>query len=280
MVDRQKVMRFRLFSLASGSTGNSVFVECGSTRLLIDAGLSYKTLCILLDRLGVGPQDLTALLLTHEHSDHTQGLPVILKKTGLPVYTTEGTFEGLSAQKLFSRLPKENFRLFKAGDSFRIGDVDVRSLPISHDSLEPVAFRGDAAGVHFAVVTDLGCCSEELTASLRGLNALFLEANHNRQMLETGPYPYPLKLRIDGTGGHLSNEAAAELLLKICHPGLHQVILGHLSQTNNYPLLALETVRGILSTGPEAARQVRLSAAPPQGLSECIEFNTERLSEV
>ena len=129
-------------------------------------------------------------------------------------------------------------------------------------------------------MTDLGEYTDELTASLQGLNALFLEANHNRQMLETGPYPYPLKLRIDGSGGHLSNEAAAGLLLKICHTGLHQVILGHLSQTNNYPLLALETVRGILNGGPESARQIRLSAAPAQGLSECIEFNTESLSEV
>ena len=270
-------MNFRMASLASGSEGNAVFVRCGRTALLIDAGLSYKALCDQLRQLGEDPKNLTALLLTHEHSDHILGLPVILKRTGLPVYTTRGTFEGLSRQKLFERIPKENFHLFSAGQKLRIGDVEITSLPVSHDSLEPVAYRGDTEGIHFAVVTDLGCLTDELTASLKGLNALLLEANHNRQMLETGPYPYPLKMRIDGAGGHLSNEAAAKLLLKICNPGLRQVILGHLSRTNNYPLLALETVRGILSEGPEDARQIKLSAAPPQGLSELIEFSAENV---
>ena len=262
-------MSFRMVSLASGSEGNAVLAEYGSTRILIDAGLRYKSLCEYLSQLNVDPASISALLLTHEHSDHTLGLPVILKRLNLPVYTTYGTFEGLSSQAVFSRIPKAGFHLFHAGESFRIGELTLTGLPVQHDCLEPVAYRGDADGVHFAVITDLGCFDDSLIRSLQGLDALLLEANHNRQMLETGPYPYPLKLRIDGEKGHLSNEAAAGLLMKIRHPGLRQVLLGHLSRTNNYPLLALETVRGALGLSG-SDNSIHISACPPKGPSDVI----------
>ena len=262
-------MNFRLCSLASGSEGNVSFAEYGGTRILIDAGLSYRAICRSLEELGAEAESIDALLLTHEHRDHIQGLPLLIRKLGLPVYTTAGTFEGLAEQKLFERIPKAGFHLIRRGESFPIKDLTVTALAITHDAREPAAYRLDGEDAHLAVVTDLGCVSEELIEGLKGLDALILEANHNRRMLETGPYPYPLKLRIDGDAGHLSNEAAAGLLQQICHPGLKAVLLGHLSRTNNYPLLALETVRGIMSR-TAGAENLKLYAAPPKGLSEIL----------
>ena len=262
-------MSFRFCTLASGSEGNVGFMELGSVRLLVDAGLSYKALSALLKELEVEEDSIDALLLTHEHRDHTLGLPVLLKKLDIPVYLTRGTFEGLAAQKLFERVPKARFQLIPSGGSFSVAGVKVTAIPISHDANEPVAYRVDGEEAHLAVVTDLGCFDERLIGQLQGLNALVLEANHNRQMLETGPYPYPLKLRIESDKGHLSNETAASLLDQILHPGLEAVILGHLSRVNNYPLLALKTVQAAIRQTGSAGR-IRIAAAPPKGLSELV----------
>ncbi|MBO4872517.1 MAG: MBL fold metallo-hydrolase [Lachnospiraceae bacterium] len=262
-------MSFRMCTLASGSEGNACYAECDGVRLLIDAGISYRQLCQFLHELGTDPAALQAVLLTHEHFDHIGGLSVLMRKHNLPIFATAGTFEGLSELKLFENLPKSGFHLIRSGESFEIGPLQITSVPISHDAKEPVAYRLDAPDWHFAVVTDLGVYTDQLIRQMQGLNALLLEANHNPAMLETGPYPYPLKIRIQGERGHLSNEAAAGFLKAVCHPGLKAVLLGHLSRTNNYPLLALETVRRILkeentSVIPE------LYIAPPRGLSEIL----------
>ena len=271
-------MNFRLCTFASGSEGNVSFLEYGETRLLIDAGASYRSVCGCLEALQLGPEDISALLLTHEHRDHTVGLPMLLKKLEVPVYTTAGTFEGLSSQKLFERLPKARFRLIRPGETFAVGELAVTALPVPHDAKEPVAYRMDGPLAHAAVVTDLGCFDEALIDRLQGLNALVLEANHNPRMLETGPYPYPLKLRIDSDRGHLSNESAAALLQAICHPALETVLLGHLSRTNNYPFIALETVRSAMKDFA-GAEHLRILAAPPKGLSEIVTLQTMRQEE-
>ena len=266
-------MSFRMATLASGSEGNAVFAEYGSTRILIDAGISFRQICEQLRLLGVEPESLSALLLTHEHSDHIQGLAAVMRRLRLPVYTSPGTFEALSALKVFERMPKECFHLIRPGEAFPVGELTVTGLRILHDCREPLAFRADADGVHFAVVTDLGSYDDSLADALQGLNVLLLEANHNRQMLETGPYPYPLKIRIDGEKGHLSNEASAQLLSKLVHPGLETVLLGHISRTNNYPLLALETVRSAMNGSGFAPGRPRILTAPPHGLSDIITIN-------
>ena len=271
MGDQKESMSFRLCTLASGSEGNVSFAEYRNTRVLIDAGLSYRALCGFLSEIGVAPESIDAVLLTHEHRDHTVGLPMLLKKLSLPVYTTPGTFEGLSEQKLFERIPKAAFHLIADRASLVIGDLTIRTIPIQHDARDPVAFRLDGETVHFAVMTDLGNFNEDQTESLKGLDALILEANHNRNMLETGPYPYPLKLRIDSDRGHLSNEAAASLLRKIWHPGLKAVLLSHLSRTNNYPLLAQETVRQMMEETDQVG-SMKIYVAPPRGLSDIITF--------
>lgn len=263
-------MKLRLCTLASGSEANCSFVEIGGKKLLVDAGLSFKGLVKALEDRQIGPSELDALLLTHEHTDHVKGLPLLLKKLELPVYCTRGTFEGLFKQALFERIPKEPFRMIRGGESFTMGDVSVTPLPLSHDGAEPVAYRLDSREAHCALVTDLGCPGD-LAAALQGLDVLLLEANHDRRMLESGPYPYSLKLRIDGDKGHLSNLDAARLLADLTHPGLQAVLLGHMSRTNNYPPLALETVKAFLDSQAVAAVP-RLMAAPAREPSEMIAF--------
>lgn len=263
-------MKARLCTLASGSEGNSVYLSLGSKHFLVDAGLSFRQLEEALARLGLAPEQLDALFLTHEHIDHVKGLPALLKRKSLPVYATYGSFDGLAEQGFFPRLPKECFHLFRKEDTIQVGDVRISTIPISHDAREAVAFRFDTEAHHLAVVTDLGC-DEGIPEAFQALDALVLEANHDRRMLEAGPYPYPLKLRIDGDKGHLSNEAAGRLLLKLMHSELKAVLLGHLSRTNNYPLLARETVGQILQEswrGP----MPHLKVAPARGLSEVIEI--------
>ncbi len=263
-------MSIRIRTLASGSEANVLLAEFDGFRVMIDAGLPGRTILDMLEADGIPAESIGALLLTHEHIDHCKGLPPLLKKTDIPVWTTRGTFEGLARHTFFARLPKERFHLFKAGDSFTLGDIRVTSIPISHDTREPVAYRLDAGDFSFAGVTDLGCFDEALTEALQGVNALLLEANHNRRMLEAGPYPYPLKKRIDGPAGHLSNEDAGRLL-QLIRPQPSQVLLGHLSRINNLPALALDTVESALKEVP-GGEKVRLSAAPPLGFSEPLIF--------
>ncbi|MBP3729418.1 MAG: MBL fold metallo-hydrolase [Lachnospiraceae bacterium] len=268
-------MKIRICTLASGSEGNALIAEFDDFRLLIDCGISKKALWDSLGALAVDPASLKGLLLTHEHIDHCRGLLPVLKHTDCPVFASRGSFEGLARHGFFERLPKDRFILFKGGDTFPLGPLKVRTIPLSHDSLEPVAFRLDTEEFSFASVTDLGCYDEALIQELRGLQALVLEANHNRRMLEAGPYPYSLKQRIDGTKGHLSNEDCGQLLKALYHPGLEQVLLAHLSKTNNYPPLALETVSEALRGIPEANGRLRLSIAPYQGCSEIICQSTQ-----
>lgn len=263
-------MKVRIRTLASGSNGNALLAEFGETRLLLDAGIPGSALKELLEEEKIAPADLDAILLTHEHIDHCRGLAQIMRMSNMPVYASRGSFEGLEKHSFFKRLPKERFQLFRAGDSFSLGPLRIQSLPISHDTLEPVAYRLETGGYAFASVTDLGCAGPELAGALQGLNSLLLEANHDRRILEAGPYPYRLKLRIDSDQGHLSNEAAGRLLQQLYHPGLEQVMLGHLSQTNNYPPLALDTVAAALKElGPETDR-VQLHLAPVSGFSESL----------
>ena len=264
-------MSIRIRTLASGSEANVLLAEFDDFRLLIDAGLPGRTVLQMLADEGIDPGSVQGLLLTHEHIDHCKGLPQLLKSTAFPVFATRGTFEGLSRHAFFARLPKERFHLFRAGESFDLGDVRVRSLPVSHDTREPVAYRLEAGEFSFASVTDLGCFDKALAEGLQGVNAMLLEANHNRRMLEAGPYPYPLKKRIDGPEGHLSNEDAGRLLAQLAHLGLTQVLLGHMSKINNVPGLAISAAEEALN-GVPGAEGIRLAAAPPLGFSEPLAF--------
>lgn len=266
-------MSLRLASLASGSSGNAVYLEGEGTRILVDCGISYKSLCLELEKLGTVPSELDAVLITHEHHDHVSGLRVLMKKCpDLPVYASRGSFEGLSRMSLFPSLPKGSFRLFRAGDALRIGSFSLESIPVSHDAEEPVCFTGNCGERGFALVTDLGLWDDALAERMRRAELLYLEFNHERTMLETGIYPYPLKLRIAGAKGHLSNEAAGQLLAAMYHPGLKAVLLAHLSQENNMPLLAKQAARlALMTAGLDSDNKLIIDTAPPRGLSRILE---------
>lgn len=269
----------RFCSIASGSSGNAGLIEADGlssgtapVRLLIDAGISAKRILDFLKEQDLAPETLSGILLTHEHADHCAGLCQLLRKYPLPVYTSAGTFEALLQSPLGPRLPKGCFHLIQAGESLDLGGLFLEALPIPHDAAQPLSFLlEDADGTRFAWITDLGEVEDSLPGILEGLNGLALEANHDRRMLELGPYPYPLKVRIASAYGHLSNDAAGQLLARIMHTGLQSVLLVHLSQENNYPPLARLTVENALTRlGLEENDLPRILTAPARSASEWL----------
>ena len=263
----------KLVSLASGSSGNAFLVDSGDGLLLLDVGITYKTLRTELAELGRSPEEIRAVLLTHEHADHISGLPVWMKHhPDVPVFASYGTFEGLSRQPVFLRLRKEAFELIRPHERVSAAGLELLPVPTSHDTPGSLAWRGGREDSSFAVITDLGCWTEDLARDMEGLSVICLEANHDMHMLETGPYPYPLKLRIESSSGHLSNDDAAALLIRLWHGGLKEVILAHLSRENNYPDLAVQTVISELKIRGIDPASVPITAAPRTGLSHIVSF--------
>ncbi len=232
----------KLCSLSSGSKGNSILVYTDKTKILVDCGISGKALDAGLKEINISPESLDAIVITHEHSDHTKGIGIVARKYSLPVFASEGT--GREILPLLKKVDSINF--FKSGDSFQIGDIAVSSFKIPHDAAEPVGYRFDGDD-SVAVATDIGVLEEQLFVSLKGCKTVLLEANHDINLLEMGSYPIQLKQRIRSKYGHLSNEDAGFAAAWLARFGTKQILLGHLSEENNYPLLALETVKNVLT---------------------------------
>lgn len=234
----------RLTSIASGSSGNCVYVGSDTTHLLVDAGISCKRIEAGVNELDLSMKDIDGILITHEHSDHISGLGVISRKYGIPMYATPGTKkEILNPKNKMGEIDPELICEIYPEDKLTIKDITINPLRVSHDAAEPVAYRFKSGGTRIGVVTDLGTFDDYVVESLKGMNALFMEANHDVKMLEVGPYPYYLKRRILGDRGHLSNVSCGNLLSKIMNDNLQAVFLGHLSKENNLPELAYESVR-------------------------------------
>lgn len=228
--------------LYSGSSGNALFVQYGRTRLLIDAGKSGKMLTEALDMIGVSPDTLDAMLITHEHSDHIQGAGVMSRRYHIPIYANENTWQAMEAK--LGKLPAGCRRTFDTGCDFYLGDVGVVPFAIPHDAAEPVGYRLWGGGVSIATATDLGFFPQRILDQVAGSSLVLLESNHDPDMLRMNEhYSAQLKQRILGNRGHLSNEACADALLKLVNTGVRHVILGHLSAENNHPTLALNTSR-------------------------------------
>jgi phosphoribosyl 1,2-cyclic phosphodiesterase len=277
--------------LGSGSSGNSALVCHEETRILVDAGLSARQLCERLGSLGVDPDSLSAIVLTHEHGDHTRGLGVFCKKRKLAVYATMRTAavvrEGLAAPVAWKQ--------FEAGDSFRIAGVEVHSFPIPHDAVDPVGYLFDCGSSRLGVVSDLGHVTRLVQERLRGVDTLFAEANYDEALLANDTKrPWATKQRISNRHGHLSNAQAAELVSAIAGERLHRVVLGHLSSDCNQPDIAHSTVaKALKDAGREdvlvecAGRHealplrpvARPAAAPSRPLYEEIPAETPRVCE-
>ena len=232
----------RFTSIASGSSGNSIYFGNEHTHILIDAGISNKRIEKGMADLGLKVSDLSAILITHEHVDHISGLKALSKKYKIPIYASKGTIEFIR-QKGIIYEADGLIHTIDTKEDFSISDISVKAFPISHDAIEPVAYRLSSEGHSVAVATDMGTYDDRIIEELRGLDAIILEANHDIRMLEVGPYPYHLKRRILGDKGHLCNEHAGRLLSSILHDGIKHIFLGHLSKENNYASLAYETVK-------------------------------------
>jgi len=227
-------MALRFASLGSGSSGNGTLVERGHTRILMDCGFTIADTTERLARLGLAPRDLTALVVTHEHTDHLGGVPRFAKRHAIPVHLTRGT-----ALSLPLDFPASLVRFIDPHSAFEVQDLLVEPFPVPHDAREPVQYVFSDGAARLGVVTDLGCTTAHVEEKLTGVDALVLECNHDLEMLEKGSYPRPLKARISGRLGHLHNGAAGELLSRLDRSRLKHLVAAHLSQQNNTPELAV-----------------------------------------
>jgi len=239
----------RFMSIASGSSGNCIYVGDDHTHILIDAGISKKRIEEGLNGIGLTVDDLNAVFITHEHIDHIGGLGVLSRKCRASIYATKGTIDGIFRTSSLGKIDREQFIEIAENNCLQVGDITVDPMKISHDAAQPVAYRFFKGNKKIAVATDLGMITEENEEKLKGMNAILLEANHDVNMLQVGPYPYYLKQRILGSKGHLSNENAGRLLSHVVHDGLKHIFLGHLSKENNMPALAYEAVRLEITMG-------------------------------
>ncbi len=237
-------MRFCV--LGSGSKGNAIFIESSNTRVLIDCGFSAREVSSRLTSVGVHASSIAAVVITHEHTDHIKGLSVFARKIRPAVYVTKKT---LYAAGLTRVIPPSRLCYFQVEKNFTIGRLHFEPFRIEHDAEEPVGFRVSDGVVTLGVVTDLGCVTDVVVDHTRNLDALILESNHDLTLLEQSSYPWPVKERIRGELGHLSNESAAALLTELACEKLKIVVGAHISENSNRPELVSESIRRGWSCG-------------------------------
>ena len=262
-------------TLASGSLGNAAVVSCGDTHILLDAGISAKRISAGLAELGIGPRQLSAILLTHEHSDHVSGLRVLTKKAGAPIYATRPTLWEWYKRNRCDEV-RELFCPHEAGTGVQIGALWVESFPTPHDAAGSVGWSIAGEGCRMVLCTDLGHITEPVRRAAAGCDLLVCETNHDVDWVKSGPYPYYLKQRILGNRGHLSNEAGAELAAFAVESGTRAVILAHLSQTNNTPVRAYEAVSlRLLAMDCDPERDISLTVAPADRLGTVFSLGSQ-----
>lgn len=246
----------KIASLGSGSAGNSTLVSSGKTLLLLDCGFTLKEMVARCSALGVSPSRVDGILVTHEHGDHVRGLGPLVRKFSLPVWTTHGTHRALRDSK-FSPV-----NLINAHEPFQIGDIRIEPFPTPHDAAESCQYVFQTANARFACVTDLGVSTSHIEAKIAGCDALLVESNYDDKMLRHGPYPAVLQSRIRSGFGHLGNEQAGELLRQVDSDRLETILLGHLSEKNNTPDAALDTVAKYIERSERLTVLEQHSASP------------------
>ena len=262
----------RFCSIASGSSGNCIYAGTGETHVLVDAGISGKRIESGLNALDLTGRDLDAILVTHEHSDHIQGLGVLARRYHVPLYMTGGTSDALQRNGALGNIPEGLICEICEDVPFEIGDLTVLPFSIPHDAAQPVGYRIGNGSRAVGIATDLGKYTEYIIDHLQDLDAVLLESNHDVNMLQVGRYPYLLKQRILGDRGHLSNDDAGRLLCALLHDNIQAVLLGHLSKENNYEKLAYETVCQEVTMGdnPYKASDFNITVASRERMSEVI----------
>jgi phosphoribosyl 1,2-cyclic phosphodiesterase len=230
-------MSVRVCVLGSGSKGNCTLVATESARLLIDVGFSCRETYARLAEINESPDGLSAVVISHEHTDHINGLRVLATNGKLPVYISRPTCEAVCRDEETRKKPP-GFEFFAPSEKFVIGDIEVTPFPIPHDAVDPVAFTLDAQGIRISVVTDLGYIPEIVKQRVKGSHVLIFESNHDLEMLKVGPYPWHVKQRVMSRQGHLSNNATADFLTEEFDGAAQVLVLAHLSETNNHPEIA------------------------------------------
>ena len=232
----------KICSLASGSSGNCIYISSKDTHILIDAGLSGKKVKEGLSALDVPIEEIQAILITHEHSDHIKGLGVLSRKYHIPIHTKSNTFEAIMNKSSLGVINPSLFTPVIEDEPFFIGDIQVTAFKSFHDAVDPIGYTFISEGKKISVATDLGTYNDYIKTHLANSNLLFIEANHDIRMLEVGSYPFFLKQRILSDLGHLSNERSAQLICELYHQGMSHIVLGHLSEENNMPDVAYASV--------------------------------------
>lgn len=258
--------------LASGSRGNAAVVESSKARILVDAGISCRETFKRLKLAGLDPRTISAVVITHEHSDHVYGLATLSKKLDVPVFMTGATHQAWarSLRDDAGELPKiAKLEVFCAGRSFQVADVSVTPFTIPHDAADPVGFTFRAEGAKIAIATDLGYMPASVCDHLRRCDVLIIESNHDVEMLRVGPYPWSVKQRVMSRVGHLSNDSLAQFFAEEYDGGASHIVLAHLSEHNNHPEVARRAAETAL--GPQQTLlQNRLMLAPQDVPTECI----------
>lgn len=263
------------YPISSGSCGNAVFIGCGGVGFLVDCGVSGITVERALRKIGVDPKILSFILVTHAHYDHTSGIGVMSRRYHIPIYASTETCDSIRSDERLGRIAPEFLVPFSRDPDVNghSAEISIRAFSTSHDARGSVGYRVDFNGRSAAVATDLGFVSQEVKAELKGTDLVLLESNHDRDMLLNGCYPAELKRRVDGNYGHLSNEAAGRFAAELVRGGTKQIFLGHLSEENNTPELAMDTVaRELKRAGFDPSRDVRLLLARRGVPSESVRW--------
>ena len=268
-------MELRFCPLFSGSSGNALYLGCGDTHLLIDAGMSGAKITAEMERIGLSPKDLTGILVTHEHADHIAGAGILSRRYDLPIYANEGTW--VAMHEKLGNIHEKNVMLFETGADFHIGSLDITPFATPHDAAEPVGYSFYAGRNKLSIATDLGAVKESWLKHIEESDLVLLESNHDVDMLKAGRYPYELKRRILGSKGHLSNDDAGKAAVELVRRGVRSIILGHLSGENNFPELAYQSVCSMLQLeGIDPGSDVMLSVASRDGASGMYVIGDER----
>ena len=258
---------FKFCNLYSGSSGNCSFIETDKTKILIDCGVSFKRIKEGLESIGEDINDLDAILITHEHSDHIKGLGVLSKNVDIPIYANKKTLDEIE-KKYFISTTKP----FKTNDTFEIKDIKVHPFAIPHDAADPVGFTIDYKNTKISIATDIGHVENKLYKNLNESSFVLLESNYEPDMLKSSSYPYSLKHRILGPEGHLSNEDASQVIKSLVNNGLNNIMLGHLSKENNFPELAYQTTVNELIENNVDIGKLQLSVADRDKVNKVIEI--------
>ncbi len=246
-------------SLYSGSSGNCLYVSSKNTRILIDCGTSCKKICEGLASIDSSIEDIDAILVTHEHSDHVQSLGMISKKFNIPVYANLETWNAMQNQK--EKISKENIKFFKNNEDFFLNDLTIHPFTTPHDAANPCGFNIHNGKRKLSIATDLGHVDDKLIKELENSSFLLLESNYEPEILKISNYPFLLKQRIAGPNGHLSNQTAGKTISMLMKNGLKEVVLGHLSKENNFPELAYKTVAEELINNNADINTIKISVA-------------------